>query len=375
MPCLSSGDATLTERELLPPRRTARPGRRRPPGDPRRRDRPRRPAARVPHRHRASASTSSSTGPSTSVAARWAAGRWPGSPTRAPSARGTTRTTSWGWFRGWGGGMVVTCGLDHTLGPGEDSAEDFHQPHIRKTAAVRPARPGRRAAGPARRLRRALGGRRLRPVGRGRGPPVGDLRRAPAAAPAHRGTGGREPLHDPRRGRERRPPPAPATCSCTTATPGSRSSTTGPSCSCPRSATTTDYGVPDRGLPDAERAHRELHRGVLRARARRRAGGHGAGRRGQPGDRAGRLPGLPASHQLPHHTVWRMMGEDTYAHGHGAEHEPRRGALGRAQARRAAVPRSRARPASTTWRSARSTGPPRSTRSRHGSSGSIPSPA
>lgn len=40
---------------------------------------------------------------------------------------------SWGWFRGWGGGMVVTCGLDHTLGPGEDSAEDFHQPHIRKT--------------------------------------------------------------------------------------------------------------------------------------------------------------------------------------------------------------------------------------------------
>ena len=39
----------------------------------------------------------------------------------------------WGWFRAWGGGMVVTCGLDHTLGPGEDSAEDFHQPHIRKT--------------------------------------------------------------------------------------------------------------------------------------------------------------------------------------------------------------------------------------------------
>lgn len=39
----------------------------------------------------------------------------------------------WGWFRGWGGGMVVTCGLDHTLGPGDDDAEDFHQPHIRKT--------------------------------------------------------------------------------------------------------------------------------------------------------------------------------------------------------------------------------------------------
>lgn len=40
---------------------------------------------------------------------------------------------AWGWFRAWGGGMVVTCGLDHTLGPGEDTAEQFHQPHIRTT--------------------------------------------------------------------------------------------------------------------------------------------------------------------------------------------------------------------------------------------------
>jgi hypothetical protein len=39
----------------------------------------------------------------------------------------------WGWFRAWGGGMVVTCGLDHTLGPGEDTAEHFNQPHILKT--------------------------------------------------------------------------------------------------------------------------------------------------------------------------------------------------------------------------------------------------
>jgi hypothetical protein len=38
---------------------------------------------------------------------------------------------AWGWFRAWGGGMVVTCGLDHTLGPGEDTAEHFSQPHIR----------------------------------------------------------------------------------------------------------------------------------------------------------------------------------------------------------------------------------------------------
>jgi hypothetical protein len=37
----------------------------------------------------------------------------------------------WGWFRAWGGGMVVTCGLDHTLVPGEDTAAQFNQPHIR----------------------------------------------------------------------------------------------------------------------------------------------------------------------------------------------------------------------------------------------------
>jgi hypothetical protein len=39
----------------------------------------------------------------------------------------------WGWFRAWGGGMVVTCGLDHTLVPGEDTAAQFNQPHIRAT--------------------------------------------------------------------------------------------------------------------------------------------------------------------------------------------------------------------------------------------------
>jgi uncharacterized protein DUF4432 len=41
----------------------------------------------------------------------------------------------WGWFRGWGGGMVVTCGLDHTLVPAEDTAAHFNQPHIRQTVS------------------------------------------------------------------------------------------------------------------------------------------------------------------------------------------------------------------------------------------------
>lgn len=39
----------------------------------------------------------------------------------------------WSWFRSWGGGLMVTCGLDHTLGPGEDSALAFNQPHVRTT--------------------------------------------------------------------------------------------------------------------------------------------------------------------------------------------------------------------------------------------------
>src|SRR4029077_6652683 len=32
-----------------------------------------------------------------------------------------------GGFRSWGGGMVVTCGLDHTLLGGTDDAPQFHQ--------------------------------------------------------------------------------------------------------------------------------------------------------------------------------------------------------------------------------------------------------
>jgi Domain of unknown function (DUF4432) len=32
-----------------------------------------------------------------------------------------------GWFRAWGGGMLVTCGLDHTLLGGVDDASHFHQ--------------------------------------------------------------------------------------------------------------------------------------------------------------------------------------------------------------------------------------------------------
>jgi hypothetical protein len=38
-----------------------------------------------------------------------------------------TEPMGMGWFRAWGGGMVVTCGLDHTLLGGADDASHFHQ--------------------------------------------------------------------------------------------------------------------------------------------------------------------------------------------------------------------------------------------------------
>src|ERR671931_304517 len=37
---------------------------------------------------------------------------------------------AWGWFRAWGGGLMVTCGLDHTMSPAEDTAASFNQPHM-----------------------------------------------------------------------------------------------------------------------------------------------------------------------------------------------------------------------------------------------------
>ena len=64
----------------------------------------------------------------------------------------------WGWFRAWGGGMVVTCGLDHTLGPAEDTAAHFNQPHIQpsvryglhgRAAACPPGWPGTASGGTA----------------------------------------------------------------------------------------------------------------------------------------------------------------------------------------------------------------------------------
>ena len=54
----------------------------------------------------------------------------------------------WGWLRTWGGGMLATCGLDHTLAPGEGTAAHFNQPHLRAT--VRYGLHGRVGSLPAR---------------------------------------------------------------------------------------------------------------------------------------------------------------------------------------------------------------------------------
>jgi hypothetical protein len=64
------------------------------------------------------------------------------------TAPGYYDPVEWGWFRSWAGGMVTTCGLDHTNDSGEDTAEHFHQMHIRKT--VRYGLHGRVGGLPAR---------------------------------------------------------------------------------------------------------------------------------------------------------------------------------------------------------------------------------
>ncbi len=74
-----------------------------------------------------------------------------------------------GWFRGFPGGLVSTCGLDHMLLGGTDDSTRLQLP-APPDRDLRPARPVHRAAGPAGRLRHALARGRLRALGRSRGP-------------------------------------------------------------------------------------------------------------------------------------------------------------------------------------------------------------
>ena len=218
---------------------------------------------------------------------------------------------AWGWFRAWGGGMVVTCGLDHMLGPGEDSAEQYRQPHIRTTQTFG--------------IHGRVGGLPARLVGYGErwdgdecvlwaegevlqsaifGEHLVLRRRIEARVGESRFT-----IHDEVENVGHHETPHMFLYHCNAGFPvvdeGSRLLV-------PASRTTTDYGVPIEGyrtmsgpIPDFTEACFE-HELVAEA--------------------DGRVPvalvnprlGIGVYQvfrmdQLPHHTVWRMMGEDTYA--------------------------------------------------------------
>ncbi len=219
---------------------------------------------------------------------------------------------AWGWFRAWGGGMVVTCGLDHTLGPGEDSAEAVSPATHPHEAIVRSPRPGRRSPRAARGLRRALGGRRVRPMGGGRGFAVGDLRRAPRASPSVEARVGesRFTIHDVVENVGHHPTSHMFLYHCNVGFPvvdeGSRllvprralRLTT----ACRSRATATLSG-PDRGT-SPRRASSTSSWPSRRERCRWPLVNDTLG---VGSTRSFRID------QLAHHTVWRMMGEDTYA--------------------------------------------------------------
>lgn len=217
----------------------------------------------------------------------------------------------WGWFRAWGGGMVVTCGLDHTLGPGEDSAAHFNQPHIRQT--VRYGLHGR------------VGGLPARLVGYGEHW-VGDdcvlwaegevlqsevfgehlllRRRIEARVGESRFT-----IHDEVENVGHTLVSHMFLYHCNVGFPVVDE---GAELVVPSSRTTTDYGVPIEGyrtlsapVPNATEACFE-HELVPEPDGR------------VPVAVINRARGLGVYQvfrldQLPHHTVWRMMGEDTYA--------------------------------------------------------------
>jgi hypothetical protein len=207
--------------------------------------------------------------------------------------------------------MVVTCGLDHTLGPGEDDATNFSQPHIRKTQRFG--------------LHGRVGGLPARLVGYGErwegdecvlwaegevlqsaifGEHLTLRRRIEARVGESRFT-----IRDEVENTGHHPTTHMLLYHCNAGYPivddGSRLLV-------PSTKTTTDYGVPIEGYqtltgPQANFTEACFEHELV-------------------ADRDGLVPvalvndrlGLGVYQvfrlaQLPHHTVWRMMGEDTYA--------------------------------------------------------------
>ena len=152
-------------------------------------------------------------------------------------------------------------------------------------------------------------------------------------------------LHDPRRGRERRPQPRLSHMllyHCNAGFPvvddGSRLLVP----SLQDDDRLRRHARADGQLPDPQRAHQGLQREVLRARARGRGATARCRSPSSTRTRAGRLPGLPNRPAAAPHGL-ADDGRGHLRHGHGAQHEPRRRPLGCQGARRAACTWSRAR--------------------------------
>ena len=227
-----------------------------------------------------------------------------------------------GWLRGFGGGLLTTCGMEHALFMAEDTAEHYNYP---PKQTERFGLHGRVSYLPAK-----LAGYGARWDGdectlwaEGGDRASGGLRGEPGPAPPRRGEGRRGPADDPRRGDERRlgadaaHVPLPHQRRLPGAGRRRRAADSGQQPDSPRRSRR-------RGLPAIPRSDRGLHRAGDRARCPRRAGRVGAGGHRQPRGGVRRLRGLQpqpvaAAFHLAH------AGSGDVCRRHRAEHEPHLG--------------------------------------------------
>jgi hypothetical protein len=218
-----------------------------------------------------------------------------------------------GWFRAWGGGMVVTVGLDHLGLGGDDTAEPFHQTHLGATVAYG--------------LHGRVGGLPARLVGYGErwdgdecvlwadgevlqstvfGEHLLLLRRVEARVGESRFT-----IHDEVVNVGHADVPHMLLYHCNVGFPVLDA---GSELLVPSAETTTGYGVPIEGYRSLTAPIRDFTEACFEHELAAEPGGT------VPVGVVNRTLGLGVYQvfqiaQLPHHTVWRMMGEDTYAMG------------------------------------------------------------
>ena len=284
---------------------------------------------------------------------------------RHPALASPEESRGWGFLRSFTG-LLATCGLDHALAPATSSAAHYIYPGIGRDR-LPAARPGLADPGAPARLRRALGGRRLHAVRRGRGRADGGVRREPRPDPQDRGGARRHQHQRDRPGREPRLPadPAHAALPLQLRFPAARRGRRAAAAE-PRDR---PYGArgparPGRRLPDPGPAGGRLPRAGLPARRGRRGRRHGARGADQSSARRRRLrrparlrprrPALPDRVAVPAIRALRAR--------HRALDQPRARAQLRRAARRADVPASTARPGTTARGCRSSTAPKRSPR-------------